>query len=84
MLKNYDITITDKISLHFGQEPLWYLIPTLGYQRLDWRNISADNKISYLFVIKFLNLGVGIVYRKNIKYKNKNGKRKEQKISSII
>lgn len=60
MLKNYDITLTDKISLHFGEEGLCYLIPTIGFQKLDWRKITEDDKITYLFVIKWLNWSAGI------------------------
>jgi hypothetical protein len=60
MLKNYDIVLTDKISLHFGEEELCYLIPTIGFQKLDWRKITEDDKITYLFVIKWLNLSAGI------------------------
>jgi hypothetical protein len=60
MLKNYDIILTDKISLHFGGEELFYLIPTIGFRKLDWRKITKDNKITYLFVIKWLNWSAGI------------------------
>jgi hypothetical protein len=60
MLKNYDITLTDKISLHFGEEELCYLIPTIGFRKLDWRKITEDDKITYLFVIKWLNWSAGI------------------------
>jgi hypothetical protein len=60
MLKNYDIILTDKISLHFGGEELFYLIPTIGFKKLDWRVITKDNKITYLFVIKWLNWSAGI------------------------
>ena len=60
MLKNYDIILTDKISLHFGGEELFYLIPTIGFRKLDWRVITKDNKITYLFVIKWLNWSAGI------------------------
>jgi len=65
MLKNYDIILTKKISLHFGEEPLFYLIPTIGFQKLNWRVITKDDKITYLFVIKWLNWSAGI----NIKNK---------------
>jgi hypothetical protein len=45
MLKNYDIILTKKISLHFGEEPLFYLIPTIGFQKLDWSaGINIKNK----------------------------------------
>jgi len=60
MLKNYDIVLTDKISLHFGEEELCYLIPTIGFQKLDWRKTTEDDKITYLFVIKWLNWSAGI------------------------
>ena len=67
MLKNYDFTITSKCSVHFGEEALWYLIPTICFQKLDWRSITKDNYITYLFAIKCLKVSLGIV----IKIKNK-------------
>jgi hypothetical protein len=65
MLKNYDIVLTKKISLHFGEEGLFYLIPTIGFQKLDWRVITKEDEITYLFVIKWLNWSASI----NFKYK---------------
>jgi hypothetical protein len=65
MLKNYDLTITNKISLHFGEESLWYLIPTIGFQKLDWRLITKQNHITYLFAIKWLKVSIGIVIKIN-------------------
>ncbi len=64
MLKNYDIALTKKISLHLGEEALFYLIPTIGFQKLDWRVISKEDKITYLFVIKWLNWSAGINIKK--------------------
>lgn len=64
MLKNRDITLTKKISLHIGQESLCYLIPTIGFQKLDWRKITQDNYVTYLFVIKWLNMSCGLVIKK--------------------
>jgi hypothetical protein len=67
MLKNYDIVLTKKISLHLGKESLFYLIPTIGFQKLDWRTISKEDKITYLFVIKWLNWSAGINIKNNRK-----------------
>jgi hypothetical protein len=64
MLKNRDITLTKKISLHIGQEPLCYLIPTIGVQKLDWRKITQNNYVTYLFAIKWLNMSCGLVIKK--------------------
>ena len=52
MIKNKNISISNNISLHLGPEELWYLIPTIGFQKLDWRVITKDDKKTYLFVIK--------------------------------
>jgi hypothetical protein len=65
VLKNYDFTITNKISLHFGEESLWYLIPTIGFQKLDWRLITGQNHTTYLFAIKWLKVSIGIVIKIN-------------------
>lgn len=67
MLKNYNFILTKKISLHFGEEGLCYLIPTIGFQKLDWRKITKDDKISYLVAIKWLNRSLGILIQKKIK-----------------
>jgi hypothetical protein len=66
MLKNCDILLTDKISLHFGEEAMLYLIPTICFQKLDWRKITEDNHITYLFAIKLLKVSCGIVIKKTI------------------
>jgi hypothetical protein len=68
MLKNYDIALTEKISLHLVGEALFYLIPTIGFQKLDWRAITDDDKITYLFVIKWLNWSAGINIKITPKY----------------
>lgn len=65
MLKNYDFTITSKCSVHFGKEALWYLIPTICFQKLDWGSITKDNYITYLFAIKWLKVSIGIVIKIN-------------------
>jgi hypothetical protein len=65
MLKNYNNTITDKISLYFGEEEMWYLIPTIAFQKLDWRKITKQNYISYLFVTKWLSTSLGIIIKVN-------------------
>ena len=65
MLKNYDFTITSKCSVHFGEEALWYLIPTICFQKLDWRSITKGNYITYLFAIKWLKVSTGIVIKIN-------------------
>ena len=59
MLKNYDFTITSKCSVHFGEEASWYLIPTICFQKLDWRH----NYGTYLFAIKWLKVSCGIVIK---------------------
>lgn len=64
MLKNCDILLTDKISLHLGEEHMWYLIPTFCFQKLDWRTITKDNYVTYLFAIKWLKVSCGIVIKK--------------------
>jgi hypothetical protein len=67
MLKNRDVILTSKISLHFGAEALCYLIPTIGVQKLDWREITQDNYMTYLFAIKWLNVSCGIVIKQSLK-----------------
>ncbi len=63
MLKNRDIRLTNRISLHFGEEGLWYLIPTIGFQKLDWMLITKDTHVTYLFAIKWLKVSLGIVIK---------------------
>ena len=58
-MKNHNISLTDKISLHFGEESSWYLIPTICFQKLDWRH----NYGTYLFAIKWLKVSCGIVIK---------------------
>lgn len=65
MLKNKRIELNDKISLHFIDENLFYFIPTIAFQKLDWIKFSDKKIISYLFVIKFLKWSVGILFMKN-------------------
>lgn len=64
VLKNYDFTITNKISLHFGAESMWYLIPTIAFQKLDW-TFTGQNHTTYLFAVKWLKVSIGIVIKIN-------------------
>jgi hypothetical protein len=59
MLKQRDISISKTISIHFGEEAMWYLTPTICFQRLSWNKKDT----TYLFCIKFLKHSVGIVKR---------------------
>jgi len=69
MHHNIDITLTKKISLHLAEESLFYFIPTIGFQKLDWGEIYKENVITYLFVIKWLKWSASINIRKeNRKY----------------
>ena len=66
-MKNHNILLTDKISLHFGEESSWYLIPTICFQKLDLRSICSLNYVEYLFAIKYLKVSCGIVIKTNKK-----------------
>jgi hypothetical protein len=64
ILPNKTIEFKDKISLHFTDENLFYFIPTIAFQKLDWIKFSDKKIVSYLFVIKFLKWSVGILFKK--------------------
>ena len=70
MLKIFDISLTDKISLHFGEESSWYLIPTICFQKLDLRSICSLNYVEYLFAIKWLKVSCGIVIKTSLNKSN--------------
>ena len=63
--QNYPFPITNKCSIHIGNNELCYLIPTIGFQKLNWNLITKDNYITYLFAIKWLTLSFGIIIKIN-------------------
>jgi len=63
MLKHRDLKITKTISFHSGEEAMWYITPTIGFQRIDWAGIIDKKEITYMFVIKWLKGSVGIIKR---------------------
>jgi len=63
MLKQRDLKITKTISFHSGEEAMWYITPTIGFQRIDWAGIIDKKEITYMFVIKWLKGSVGIIKR---------------------
>lgn len=65
MLKNKDISVTDKISLHIAEEAMWYILPTIGFQKMDWSQITEKEKRTYLFVIKWLKASIGVIIENN-------------------
>lgn len=65
MLIQRDLKLTKTMSLHFGEEGMWYITPTIGFQRLNWKGITDEKKITHLLVIKWLNVSVGLVKRYN-------------------
>jgi len=65
MLKQRDVTINKNISLHFGEEPAWYIIPTIAFHRMNWKGILEKVRFSNLFVIKWLKYSAGIIIHQN-------------------
>lgn len=63
MLKQRDLKITKTISFHSGEEAMWYIIPTIGFQRIHWSGPKGLKEITYMFVIKWLKGSVGIIKR---------------------
>jgi hypothetical protein len=61
MLKQRDIKISKTISIHFGEEEIWYLTPTIGFQRINWEDITDKKEITHLFVVKWLKCSVGVI-----------------------
>ena len=61
MLKQRYIKISKTISVHFGEEAMWYLTPTIGFQRINWEGITNKKEITHLFVVKWLKCSVGVI-----------------------
>lgn len=61
MLKQRDFKLSKTISLHLGEEAMWYMVPTFGLQRINWGGINGKKEITYLFVIKWLKGSIGII-----------------------
>lgn len=59
------LKLTKTISLHFGEEDMWYVIPTIGFQRINWDSIISKKEITYLFIIKWLKWSSGILKKIN-------------------
>ena len=64
MLKQRNIIISKTISIHSGQESMWYLTPTIGFQRINWGDITDKKEITYMFVIKWFKCSVGIIIKR--------------------
>jgi len=63
MLKQRDFKLSKTINLHLGEEAMWYITPTFGFQRINWEGIIGKKEITHLFVIKWLKSSVGITKR---------------------
>jgi len=61
MLKQIDFKLSKTISLHLGEEAMWYIIPTFGFQRINWEGITDKKEITHLFVIKWLKGSIGVI-----------------------
>ena len=63
MLKQRDFKLSKTINLHLGEEAMWYITPTFGFQRINWKGITGKKEITHLFVVKWLKGSVGIIKR---------------------
>lgn len=63
MLKQRYVEIGEAISLHFGEEEMWYLTPTMGFQRVNWEKITNKKETTHLIVVKWLKYSAGVIIK---------------------